>query len=273
MHQDKLLRALAEQGLTVFSIDDVRTMAHDEGIPAASLPSLMTRMTRSGRISRLRRGLYAVSSVLPGGSPAHPFAIAVRIVTPSAISHWSALHYHGLTEQVPRIVTAFTPRKVVTPGMRNLHKGTMRRKHAWIAGGITYEFTTVKPQHFFGIERVWVNEYTRVPITDRERTMLELFISPRTFGGIGEGIGILREHLDTLSVQKLAEYALEYGAVSVAKRLGWALDSAGVSPSALSQLRALPSSGYHLADPSGPRDGVRDRTWMIQNNVGITRPT
>jgi len=268
MHRDKLLAALVEQGLTVFSIDDARTLAGLQGIPETCVAALLMHMARAGWISRLRRGLYVMSGPVAGHAPVNPFVIAVRLVTPSAISHWSALHYHGLTEQIPRIITAFTPTKVVTPGMRNRSDTVLRRKHAWVIDGVRYEFTTVKPPHFFGMEQVWVNEQSRVPITDRERTMLEMFVSPRTFGGIGESIGTLREHLDSLSVEKLIQYALQYGAVSVAKRLGWALEGAGVASSTLVPLRELPSSGYHVLDPSGPSGGVAERRWMVRNNLG-----
>jgi hypothetical protein len=34
-------------------------------------------------------------------SPLHEFEIAMALVQPAAISHWSALNYHTLTEQTP----------------------------------------------------------------------------------------------------------------------------------------------------------------------------
>jgi predicted transcriptional regulator of viral defense system len=269
MYRDKFVISLIEEELTVFSIDDARTIAARDGVPARLLPGLLMRLAAAGWIRRLRRGLYVLSGPASGGSPVHPFAIAARLVTPSAISHWSALHYHGLTSQVPRIVTSMTPRKVVTPDMRRRGDGVAGQKHAWTIEGVRYEFTTVSARHYFGVEHVWVNERLRAAITDRERTLLELFIAPRAFGGIGEGLATLGEHLDALSVEKLVQYALQYGAVSVAKRLGWALENAGADSHAIKPLAILPASGYSLLDPSGARVGVRDRKWMIQNNAGV----
>lgn len=269
MHRDRLLGALAEEGLAVFSTGDARSIADREGIPGDYLPGLLMEMARRGLITRLRRGLYAVSGSMFGGAPLNQLAVAVRLVTPSAISHLSALHYHGLTEQVPRMITAFTPKKVVTPGMRSGANPSSRRKHAWIIHGVRYEFTTVRPEHFFGIEGVWVDERTKVPITDRERTVLELFVSPRRFGGIGEGIGIVEEHLPSLTIEKLVQHALQHGTVSAAKRLGWALEHAGADHADVQPLADLPTTGYHLLDPSGPRSGERERRWMIQNNLGV----
>lgn len=189
------------------------------------------------------------------------------MVNPSAISHWSALHHHGLTEQVPRVVTAITPKKVVTPSMRGASPSARRRKHAWFVDGVRYEFVTVREAHFFGFEEIWIDEYTKVPITDKERTVLDTFISPRMFGGMGEGLGIIEEHLPMLTLDRLVNYTCRYGKISVAKRLGWALERAGIEESALTPLLEMPVTGYHALDPTRPRRGPCDRRWMIQNNL------
>jgi len=268
MHKDRLLSALVEQGLVVFSIDEARRVAEQEAIPARSVMPLLMNLNRSGWISRLRRGLYVLSGPVLGAASVHSFTIATHLVTPSAISHWSALHYHGLTEQIPRVVTAFTSKAVVTPDMRRPAATDHRRKHAWTIQGVRYEFVTVRPEHFFGIEQVWVDEQSRVPITDRERTVLETFISPRTFGGTGQAMGVVREHLDSIQTDKLISYALRCGTIAAAKRLGWTLERAGIAEHALTPLLELSSSGYHLLDPTRLRAGPRERRWMIQNNLG-----
>lgn len=268
MYRDRLLRALMEQGLVVFSIDEARHVAAQESIPAGSIGPLLLNLSRSGWVSRLRRGLYVISGPVPSTTPVHSFTIATHLIVPSAISHWSALHHHGLTEQIPRVITAFTPKSVVTPGMRNAAAADHRRKHAWNIRGVRYEYVTVQPEHYFGIEQVWVDEHSRVGITDKERTILETFISPRAFGGLGQAIGIVQEHIGSLQLSRLINYALECGTVAAAKRLGWALEHAEVDEHYLIPLLELPSSGYHLLDPVQPRTGPRERRWMIQNNMG-----
>ena len=40
------------------------------------------------------------------------------------------------------------------------------------------------------VEEIWLDERFKTPITDRERTVLELFVSPRHFGGLGEALGV-----------------------------------------------------------------------------------
>ena len=265
-HALRLLRALAEGGRLVFSTPEAREVAQRAGIPDGYLYELLHHMTQNGLLTRLRRGLYATSEVASGGPQAHPFAIATHLVTPSAISHWSALSHHGLTDQVPRIVTAFTPRKVVTPSMRRRALKTSAR-HAWEVAGVRYEYFSVKKEHFFGIDQVWVDEQSRVPIADKERTVLETFTSPRVFGGIGEALRIIEDHAPDLQPERLVEYALRYGRISVAKRLGWALERAHFDESLLLPLLKMKATGYHSLDPTRPRRGPCDKRWMIQDNL------
>lgn len=266
-HSVHFLRSLAEEGRTVFTTSEARQLAERSGIPEGYVTNLLMLMVRNGWLTRLKRGIYSRSGPAFGDVQVHSFSIATRMVTPSAISHWSALHHHGLTEQVPRIVTAFTPKKVVTPSMRGGCRHSRRERHAWVVAGVRYEYVTVKKEHFFGIEDVWIDEFSKVPITDRERTMLEVFISARMLGGIGEALGIIEQHLDSLAVRKLVEYACRYGKISIAKRLGWALERAGVSESVLEPLLKISATGFHALDPARPRKGVCDRRWMIQNNL------
>lgn len=270
-HGVRLLRALAEEGHVLFSAPDARKTALDIGVPERYINNLLSRMVRDGWLTRLRRGLYAREGTVPGEIQIHPFAIITHLVRPSAVSHWSALNHHDLTEQVPRVVTAFTPKKVVTPSMRGGQNGRGRGPHAWEIDSVRYEYVTVKQEYFFGIEKVWVDENSSVPITDRERTVLETFISPRMFGGIGEALGIIENHIRNLDPNKLVAYSCRYGKISVAKRLGWALERVGVPESVLEPLLKIPATGYHALDPTRPHLGPCDRRWMIQENLAGRR--
>ena len=197
----------------------------------------------------------------------HPFAVATRLVEPSAIGYWSALHHHGFTEQIPQAVFAMTPSKVVTPSMRLRSLSRASEGHAWKIGVTRYHYVTVKREYFFGIEPVWVNEQFRIPLTDKERTVLETFASPRLFGGIGEALALIEQNADKLDVKRLVNYAEHYGKASVAKRLGWALERTGISEKALSPLRKMPVMGLTILDPTRARRGPCNSQWQIQENL------
>src|SRR5665648_540373 len=124
-----LASSLAAAGLYVFTSDDA-VEVRPPGVGPATVRPLLKSLADAGWITRLRRGLYAGTGRLPGGVDVPPFVIATSLVTPSAISHLSALAFHDLTDQVPLVITASTPRKVVTPTMRQGARGEGGR-HVW----------------------------------------------------------------------------------------------------------------------------------------------
>jgi predicted transcriptional regulator of viral defense system len=263
----QFLKEIAAHGRFVFSTDDVKDISAQICISPGYTRQIMPQLVKAGWVQRLRRGLYAWSGTLPGGTTIHPFVVATQLVQPSAISHWSAMNYHGFTEQVPQIVMVSTPKKVVTPSMRKAEELGPKIRHCWEIGGIRYEYVTVKSRYFFGIEEIWVDQTFRVPITDPERTLLDLFAQPRLFGGLGEALTVLQEHIANVNVHQLVSYAVHYGKGSVAKRLGWSLEQVGVSSDVLISLLEMPTTGYKILDPTKPHRGPCDNRWSIQNNL------
>ena len=132
-------------------------------------------------------------------------------------------------------------------------------------GDTRYRFVQVRPVRFFGEEKVWVGE-ARVAITDLERTLLDGLSMPQHCGGFAEALHAFRLGRDSLDTERIMTYALRLG-VTMAKRLGWALEAQGVPPSELEGLAALPTNGYRTLDPTGPRRGPCNRRWMIQENL------
>jgi predicted transcriptional regulator of viral defense system len=263
----QFLREQAGEGHFVFTTKEAWAVADRLGVSEGHLRKLLHQLVASGWLVRLRDGLYAGTGKLSGEIDIHPFAIATHLVTPSAISHWSAMSHHGLTEQIPHVVTAFTTKRFMTPSLRTRVKKNSLSKQAWEIEGVRYEYVIVKPEFFFGIEDVWVDQTFKVPVTDKERTMLEGFASPRMFGGMGEVLGILEQHIGEFDIEKLLEYALRYGKSSVIKRVGWALEQAGMPAESVAPLAEVPVPGYCVLDPTRARIGPCDSRWMIQNNL------
>jgi predicted transcriptional regulator of viral defense system len=261
-----LAAALAFAGLLIFRTEDALRIA-PPSIPRDQVPYLLKVLTDAGWLIRLRRGLYAGTGQLPGGVDIPPFVLATALVSPSAIGLWSALAYHDLTDQVPIIVTAITPRKVVTPTMRG--GGAAGRRHVWRVADIECQFVTLSEQRYgIGLERQWISEQFAFSVTDRERTVLDTFAMPGRFGGISEGLGVLDRALATLDVGKLIDYALQYGSQTLIKRLGWSLEQAGAEMTALMPLLQAASTSYGVLDPGRPRRGEHDRRWRLIVNLG-----
>ncbi len=56
-----LLRALANEGFKIFSLDNARKYASKVGIKPSYLIEALVHLTKQGWINRLKRGLYAFS--------------------------------------------------------------------------------------------------------------------------------------------------------------------------------------------------------------------
>ena len=259
----ELVRLLAYEGDRIFTTDRARELAPRVGLKDTYLGESLYHLRRNSWIVSLRRGLYALSATVPGVAAAHEFEIAMALVDPAMISHWSALHHHGLTEQVPRDVFVLTTTGTWIPRSREGKQGQSRGSYA--VGDTTYRFIQVKPSWFFGAEKVWVGD-ARVSVTDLERTLLDGLSMPHYCGDFAEVIHAFRVGMDRLNTERITEYAIRLG-VTTAKRLGWVLEAQGVAPSKLDELAALPIKGYRKLDPAGPRKGPSNGRWMVQENL------
>ncbi|MBS0351194.1 MAG: hypothetical protein JSR33_08430 [Proteobacteria bacterium] len=231
------------------------------GMPLNYLYQTLHYLELSGWIIRLKNGLYSLSSSIPGVSQLHEFQIAMALVQPAAISHWSALSYHHLTEQVPRQVFVLTTTKSL-PRKRGIKAQTSA---GYSAANINFQFIKTKPEFFFGNQEIWINE-SKIKITDAERTVLNCLMSPKYCGGFAEILYILEQHLNKLNLNKMIEYAIRLDTATI-KRLGWILEHQGVTASQLEPLRQIPIKGYRLLDPSGAHAGHCNSHWMIQENL------
>ncbi len=259
----ELVRQLAAEGDRIFSTSRAREVSTRVGLKDSYLLEALHHLSRNGWIVPLRRGLYALSSSVPGVAPVHEFEVAMALVSPAAVSHWSALHFHGLTEQIPGTVFVLTTTRVFTPRVR----GSRTESHAaeFVAGDAVFRFVQVKPERYFGTMETWVGE-ARVTITDPERTLLDGLSMPRYCGDFAEVLHAFEVRGRELDIDRIIGYALRLDAAA-SKRLGWVLESLGIANSSLARLEERPIKGYRNLDPTGPGSGPRNRRWMIQENL------
>ena len=150
----ELVRLLAYEGDRIFTTDRARELAPRAGLSDDYLLESLHHLRRNDWIVPLRRGLYALSSSVPGVADVLEFEVAMALVKPAAISHWSALNYHGLTEQVPRHVFVLTTTDVSVP--RKQTSDSAGGRGGYPVNGTVYRFIQVQPTRYFGTERIWV---------------------------------------------------------------------------------------------------------------------
>ena len=144
----ELVRKLSTEGQRIFTADAAREMAPSVGLSPGYFRQALHHLSKDGWIVRLKKGLYALSGAVPGTTPLHEFEIAMALVEPAAISHWSAMSYHGLTDQTPRRVFVLTTARSVPRKRGAKPKGA---EVGYPTGGTVYQFIQVKPERFFGI--------------------------------------------------------------------------------------------------------------------------
>ncbi|MBI4869991.1 MAG: type IV toxin-antitoxin system AbiEi family antitoxin domain-containing protein, partial [Candidatus Riflebacteria bacterium] len=164
-----LVQALARSGRPIFTTEEARkTLRLSSHATVERLRLLLQR----GWLTRLNRGLYMLLPIEAGPASTwseDPAIIASRLVTPSYLSFWSALHFHGLTEQPPGVVTVATSRS--HPPLELL--------------GLRYIFVGLSPRKFFGHLPTWIGT-VRVPIASPEKAILDSLDRPEHAGGISE---------------------------------------------------------------------------------------
>lgn len=267
----KLLEIAAQTHGPIFTLEQLKPLADRQGLSQTHLRKLISDLAASGRINILKRGTYVVTHSPLFADEIHPFAVALALAQPAAISHWSALAQHGFTTQLPAMIQASTPRKIITPEMRTGPAHRPRNRAVWRALDLEIEFIYVQPRQFFGHQTIWVNRWQKVQITDPERTALDLIARPDVFGGIPAAIEIFEDALPQISVAKLVEYALKYDVVAVVKRVGWLLEQMGIPAHETEPLQKWPATSYYRLDQQKPASPNYNARWHIIENIKVAQ--
>ena len=233
----ELVRLLAQSGDRIFTTARARDLAPQVGLRDAYVGEALYHLRRNGWITSLRRGLYALAYTVPGVAPVHEYEVAMALVQPAAISHWTAFNHHELTEQILWKTFVLTTTEASVPTRGTSGAGD----RGYQAGGMWYQFIQTRPERFYGVERIWVGE-ARVSITNLERTLLDGLAMPRYCGGFGEVIHAFGDALPRADMGRMVADAPRLG-VAVAKRLGWVLETHGIENRYLERLAALPVKG------------------------------
>ena len=208
---------------------------------------LLDRMEQAGLAQRVERGKFILLGLTPEKTLANPLFIGCHLATPSYISFWSALHFHGFTEQAPRSVFA----------------AVTRQKKRVEFHGTRFQFVALRPASFFGYRRESLADLP-VTVADEPKSILDSLALPQYAGGIVEAAKALQVALreGRIELPILVEYAMRLRNASLASRLGYLLDLLGQPADGLAA-----SKGPLKLAPQRAARGRFVRRWQVYVNV------
>jgi predicted transcriptional regulator of viral defense system len=248
--ESRALSRLTSQNKEIVTIDD---LAEALDTTYDSAKTTASRLANNGWLTRLKPGLYLVVPLAAGEEPqytAHEFYIASHLVDPMYIGFWSALSFHGFTEQVPRSVYVATTKRLSD---RTVHD-------------VKYHFVTLAEGKFFGHEQYAVGGHT-VPIATPEKTLADCADQPKHCGGVHELAKGIKEGTDGYDPATLIKYAQRIGNGAAIKRLVYLMDHYGIHVPDREAVEAAFTAGASPLDPTRSATGTYAPDYRLYVNI------
>lgn len=257
----KLIQYIMKNNIRVFKRAELEAkVAKDLQLSYQSYGLLLHNLCQERWIKQIRRGIYIVANT---ATPIYEQEIAMVLINPAMISHYSAFRHHHLTDQLSNCIQITTVNSVFIP-----HEGRQNKKAAVKINGFIYEFIRVNKDKFFGAETAWIGD-GKFQVTDLERTLLDGLSRPHYCGGFQEVIHAFNECFKKVNLDKIIKYAIRLDAAT-SRRLGWILNNFfGISDKKINCLVQKDSTGYRLLDSSRDNIGAYDTKWRLRLNHNI----
>jgi len=223
----------------VFTHGEFVSVHTNSGRSKQTSNTLLRNHRKSGRLQRIRRGLYAVvpRGADPKTAPIDPYKVATKLADDAVVAYHGALQFHGKAASISR----------------RFHYLTRKRGRAFTFRGS--EFVPVQaPPSVRGlpdlgggvIEQAHADGFVRV--STLERTLVDVMDSPDKGGG-WEEIWRSLELIEFFDIEAVIQYTRKLGSAVAAARVGFFLDR---------HREALMIEDHHLAElrelaPKEPR--------------------
>ncbi|MDR3610466.1 MAG: hypothetical protein P4L27_07890, partial [Ignavibacteriaceae bacterium] len=177
----ELLSSLNKENKQFFTINDILKFLPSSNY--AAIRRLLSDMTNRGLILRINKGLYKLIPYEKNSEEYFPnwHLVAEAMVQPQLyyIGFFSALDIHGLITQ-PSLLEQIVTENQVVPKYR-------------VIKNVKFEFITLKENRFFGYEKTWIDDFTKVYCSDLEKTIIDCLYKPNSANGITEIIKAIYE--------------------------------------------------------------------------------
>jgi len=221
---------------------------------------LLRRLSASGWIVRLKRGIYLVPPRLPAGgkySPGIAF-ILQKMMSECKGSYQicgpTAFNFYGFEEQLTSITyvynNAISGRKTI--------------------GSLTFQFIKIADQRLGGTQSFTTREGGKIIYSSKARTLMDSVYDWSRFNSLPKGYEWIRQKIgkDDRLLEDLSKAAVRYGNKATARRLGYLLDSMQKKQEIIEKLEVKIGKSKSLIPfiPNKPARGTINRRWGIIDN-------
>lgn len=231
------------------------------GLPRRPAALKLASLARRGWLLRVRRGLYFIVPLeSEPGRPVildDPWLLAREIFSPCYIGGWSAAEYWGLTEQLFRSTLVITAAHTRATSVNLL--------------GHEYRLLRVPRARVEGAILVWRGA-ERVPVSSRERTIIDCLRHPALCGGVRHLVDIMREYRASREYdpETLLAVASQAGNGAVWKRFGYIVEALWPDEvKVVDEARAHLAAGNVKLDPTVRRRGALLSRWRLWVNLPL----
>ena len=234
-----------------------RHLSSNGNVGKRARESLLAYHLKTGRVARVRRGLYAV---IPAGADAgsfwiDPFLVAAKLTPDAVLSHHTALEFHGRAHSVQTQFIYSAARPVSPLIFRSYVFRGAKFPQALLRAGKEREGVLAAERA--GLE---------IRVTSLERTLVDVLDRPDLSGG-WEEIWRSLESVEFFDLDKVVEYVLLLGNATTGAKVGFYLEQHReplmVGERYLKALHDLRSRQPHYLDRGERKSGRLVSEWNL----------
>ena len=240
-------------------LDIVRTgeIAPVLNISASQERDLFRRLSDSGWILRLKRGLYLVPPRIPAGGKYSPgTALILHKLMEEEKGRYQicgppAFNFYGFDDQVPSVTYLYNNR---ISGKRSI-------------GSLAFQFIKVADKRLGAINAVRTREDREMIYSSRARTLMDAVYDWYRFNSLPRGYEWIKEEVknELKFTSEFIDVTATYGNVATTRRIGYLLDTLGLNPKIMNRLGRQLSTSSSLIPwiPGRSAKGTINRQWGI----------
>ncbi len=240
-HEEVLIKLIVDNGLNIFSnkkIMKISPLSYKETEIA------LRNLTNRDFIISIEKGKYCRHNFRD------ELVIGNFLGRNGGIGYWTAMHYHGLTEQIPNVV----------------YVQTEHQKQNKSIFGVKYVFVQVKQEKLIGFSSKGYGNH-QFNITDLEKTIVDCFDMPKYAGGFFEIIKAFNNA--NLKARKLVRYCKAVNNIAVIKRLGYLSELLQKKDMEyfINYAQSVKNEKYNVFEVGGEPKGKTNSRWNLILNM------